>query len=150
MNRRAFIWIALLAAMPCLSTCSKSAAPVSGEVPEQLAEIQREKAVIEEKMREIEQVREHVGRDLESLRISLESTQRALTRIQSQLDTLRTVPQSSLAKPKRLPLEISIVLLVAAVLSVLAVFKLRSRHPRDTETAIAEGMNDESVEKSKR
>jgi hypothetical protein len=143
----------MLAVALSLCACRRQSVQVTGDVGEIVAELQREKAVIDLKVRDIEQTRmlmkDNLDRDLENLRVSIESIQRALTKIQDQLNAVGSVPPSK-TKVQRLPLQVSIGLLVVAVLCVLAVFKLRSLHLRKAEKAAAEGTAHEAIDEPKR
>ncbi|KPL09478.1 hypothetical protein AMJ85_06585 [candidate division BRC1 bacterium SM23_51] len=142
MRRRATVLVALAAWIVVPLACRPPKEQLSEDVKKEIAALQSEKSLIEEKVRDIERSRsllaERTREELENMRRSIESIQNALGKIEERLDAMGMAAPTTAASPKRLPIEISIVLVVIIVCFVLIALKLRSIRVREASRHRAE------------
>ena len=133
-KHRAFSVMLVLLAAVVLACRPPAKEQLSDSVKRDLASLSKEKALIEDKLRDMERSRsllEQRTRDeLETMRRSIESIQNALNSIQARLEAMEAVPPTKPVQPKRLPLAISVTLAVTVIFCVLFAWKLRRMRTR--------------------
>jgi len=124
-----------VATVACRPT-AKEKEQLSDSIKKDLAALQSEKAVIDERLRDIKSSSQRTRDELESIRHSIETIENALSKIQTRLNAMEAVPSTSPLPPKRLPVAISVVLVVVILFCVLALLKLRSMRARDAAKSL--------------
>jgi len=108
---------------------------MSEDLKKELAALQSEKVIIEDKLRDIERSRsllkQRTDDELESIRSSIESIRNALAKMQQRLADMDAVPPTVPIPSKHLPMAVSIVLVVIIIFCVLILLKLRSMRSRE-------------------
>jgi hypothetical protein len=136
MNRRVFPWLLVAVVLSLQWACNRPVERVSPDVEEIVKTLQAQWDVIDEKTRDIERRRSLLYEDnkkqLEEIQKQIESIQSELEKMRAQLDAMRTTPSTAVAEPRRLPIEVSVVLLIVIVFCLLLALKLRSVRMRET------------------
>lgn len=154
MRRHGIVLVVLAAWIVVPLACRPPKEQLSEDVKKEVVALQSEKSVIEEKLRDIERSRflleQRNSEELEKIRRSIESIQNALDKMEERLEAMGVVSPTTLAPAKRLPIEISIVLVVIIIFCVLIVLKLRSTRVRQAgQPRTEEATGDSDIESSK-
>jgi hypothetical protein len=116
--------------------CGESRTPVPSDVRERIDKVQATKADIETRLSDVDRsltlLKSRTDDELVKIRDSLESIQHALRQMQEELDALEAAPPSEPGAAPRLPLGVSVLLVVIIVFSVLLYLKLRRMRVRET------------------
>jgi len=143
MTGRAILLIGLLAIALAPAGCRRAEEPLPNNLQGEIEFLQAKKKAMDENLQKIEEARLTLDGELDDMRKSIESIQNALSDIQAQLDALGASP-SKASPAKRLPLHISILLVVIAVSCILVILKLRSLQSREFRERPAKGVSSES------
>lgn len=143
----------LLGIVACRSDKEPAPEQLAEDVRKEIAAIQSEKSVVDQKIRDIERSRAFLEarsrEELDSIRRSIESIQNALTKIQQRLDKLQgTERPTEPVAPKRLPIGVSIALLAIIIACAAIYLKLRSIRSREQRRSEVEPKPEEAAGES--
>lgn len=146
MRRHRVVSILLLVLMVGAMACRPPAKQqLSESIKKDLAALQSEKTLIEDKLRDIERSRSLLEQNNRDIRHAIESIQNALNNMQARLDAMEAAPPTAPVSAKRLPPAVSITLAVIVIFCVLIYLKLRSMRARERKRAQAQEVAGDST-----